>query len=184
MSNLAVLGAVESSNIPARQKSLIRRYYDKAMGSGSSSLARAKRHVIGGAQVIRQGGESALVGAALGALAVELPTGLDVHVGSSPAIPVDAVVAAVGLGASVLLAHENVSDDLRNAGAAAATVFAYRKSHDYFAAKAVAKGITPGSAVHAAATAASAGASSASPAAIAHGDFGNDSIVQLARSLG
>lgn len=174
---MAILGAVEQSNIPSRQKSLIRRYYESALGHGGAGLSRVKKHVTGGAQALRQGGESVVIGAALGALHVELPTGLDAHVGNSPAIPVDGVLAVAGLGAAVLMAHENVSDDLRNAGAAAATVFAFRKTHDFLAARAASKGVTPGSVV--AATSAA-----ASPGTAPHGDFGEDPIATLARSLG
>ena len=179
---MSALDAIESSNIPAREKSLIRRYWDNARGGGSRGLARVGRHLRGGAQVLRQGGESAIVGAALGALHVELPTGLDAHVGSSPPIPVDAVVAVAGLGGAILMAHDAYSDDMRNAGAAAATVFAFRKTHDFLAARAASKGITPGSVVAASSTGSS-GPALASAAAV-HGDFAGDPIVDLARTLG
>jgi hypothetical protein len=179
---MAVLNAVEGSNIPSRQKSLIRRYYENALGHGGRGLGRVKAHAMGAAHVLRQGGESVVVGAALGALHVELPTGLDVHIGSSPAIPADAVLGVVGLAGAVLLAHEEVSSDLRNAGSAAATVFAFRKTHDFLAARAASKGVTPGSVVAATSSASTAGATAATAAA--HGDFGEDPITQLARSLG
>ena len=90
---LAVMSAVESSNIPASKKSFIRRYYESAMSHGGRGMERAKRTLIGGAQVLRQGGESAVVGAGLGALDVELPTGLDAHVGGV-SIPIDALASA------------------------------------------------------------------------------------------
>ena len=173
---LAVMSAVESSNIPASKKSFIRRYYESAMSHGGRGMERAKRTLIGGAQVLRQGGESAVVGAGLGALDVELPPGLDAHVGGV-SIPIDAVVAAAGLGGSVLLAHEAVSDDLRNAGASALSVFSFRQTRKYLGNRAIAKGVTPGYAVQA--------ASAGTPAAAGvHGDFGEDPIVALARNLG
>ena len=181
-SELAVLEAVRESNIPVSQKrNLIRFYADKLHHGGGSVLARAKHHVMGGAHVLRQGGESAIVGGALAGLAVHLPTGLDAQVGSTgKTVPVDAVVAAAGLAGAVFWAHEPMADDLRNAGSAALAIFSYRKTHDFLAARLAAKGQVPGSAVSAQASGAS-----AAPVAAANGDygFGEDPIVAIARRL-
>jgi hypothetical protein len=145
---------VNQSNIPAHQKSRISRWLDSVKGGGSSALARARGHVTEGAQAFRQGVESGAVGALLGAAHVELPTGLDIQAGKFK-IPLDAVVGIAGLAGGVALAHDphNLGSDLRNAGAAALSVFAFRESYRLLAAKKVAGGGHPGgdfstSAVH------------------------------------
>jgi hypothetical protein len=186
----AIVSAIESSNIDRHQKDNLLRHYGKKLGFFGGQrdprvggfMEKAKAHAMGSAHVLRQGGESAGVGAMLGALHVELPTGLDVHMGASgPAVPVDGIVAAAGLVGSVLWADNAYADDLRNAGSAALTVLAFRKTHDFMASRAAAKGVTPGSVV-AAQSAGSAPAQQAASAA-AHGDMGLDPIVALAQKL-
>ncbi len=135
---MTLFSKVESSNLPARTKSLLRQMVDKVSPYGAT-MHRAKGHVVGAAQGVRQGGESAIIGSLLGAAHVHLKTGLDVG-----KIPVDGVVGVAGLLAGVALAHEDVGTDLRNMGAAGITTYSFRKTYDFLAAKKRAKGEKPG----------------------------------------
>jgi hypothetical protein len=84
------------------------------------------------------------MGALLGAADASLKTGLEFPLGDHH-IPLDATAALVALGGSVIFAKEEMAPDLRNAGSAAAAVFAYRKTHDYMSERMAAEGKTPGS---------------------------------------
>lgn len=133
------LAAVHSSNMPSHHKSAIRRFWEQAKGGGSSMLARGGKHLSATGAAFRQGGESILMGGILGAVHVEY--GLDIKVPKSTiVVPVDALTAGVGLLGGVALAHQEGGVDLRNAGASAATVFAFRKTYDFMAEKKKASG--------------------------------------------
>lgn len=123
------LAAVESSNLSYGQKSAIRRMYERL--GGSSAMARAKHHVAATGHTVRQGGEALIVGGALGALHQQ--KGLDMNIRGKVTIPVDGAVAAAGLIGGVALAHEEYGSDLRNMGAAALSIFAFRKTAEYMA---------------------------------------------------
>lgn len=138
-SNLTVK-ELEDSGAPG--VSAIKKWYDSAKGAGNA-IARAKMHAAAAGQGMRQGGESLLVGGLLGAASVHLKTGLDVK-----KVPLDAVVGALGIVGGAAMAHEEFGVDLRNTGAAALSVFAYRKTQAYLAEKAKAAGKTPGFEVH------------------------------------
>lgn len=156
------------SSSPAGGKSTLRKLYESTMDYGE----RARSTLVASGGALRQGGESLIVGGILGAAHVELPTGLDIH----GKIPLDAVVAGMGLLGSVFLAKDEVHNDLRNAGSAAAAVFAFRKTHDLLEEKKKQRGETPGS------TAGKAPATT--PATASHsGEFGEDSILTIARKL-
>jgi len=128
---MSTLAAVHSSNLSYGQKSAIRRMYERLSGSGG--LARAKSHVAATGHAVRQGGESLIVGGALGALHQQ--QGLDMNIKGKVTVPVDGVVGAVGLIGGVAMAHEEFGADLRNMGAAAAAVFAFRKTAEFVARK-------------------------------------------------
>lgn len=133
---------MEESGAPGM--SGIKRWAASLSGGGvGAAAARAKLHAAAAGKGLRQGGESLLVGGLLGAASVALPTGLDVK-----KVPIDAVVAGVGILGGVALAHEEFGVDLGNAGSAAAAVFSYRKTQDFMAAKARAAGKKPGFEVH------------------------------------
>lgn len=117
------LSHVESSNLPTREKSAIRKWYESAVARHGSTIGRAKGHVRASGHAARQGAESAATGAALGAAHVYLKNGLDIG-----KVPADAALGVAGLAASVWLAQDGMSDDLRNVGSAALTVFAFRKT--------------------------------------------------------
>jgi len=114
---------IERSNLP---KSAIRKWYERMGGFGG-----VKRHVSEGAQVIRQGGESGLMGAALGLFEAEHGS-LDIKI-LNHSTPVDGIAAMVGLGASVVMANDatGISTDMRNMGAAALSILSYRKAKEW-----------------------------------------------------
>lgn len=135
----SALSAVHSSNMAGHHKSAIRRFWEQAKGSGSSMLAGSGKHLTAVGETFRQGGESILVGGILAAAHVEY--GLDVKIPNSKiVVPVDGIAAAVGMLGGIALAREPGSVDLRNAGASAATVFAFRKTYDFMAEKKKASG--------------------------------------------
>lgn len=138
---MSLLAAVHSSNMPYEHKSALRRFYEQARGQGSSLMARGGAHLRSAGATVRQGGESLVVGGLLGVAHVELANGLDIKVPNSNVIlPVDGAVAAIGMIGGIALAHEEGGTDLRNAGAAAASVFAFRKTYDFLAEKKKASG--------------------------------------------
>lgn len=162
-SNLTVK-ELEESGAPG--VTALKRWFDNARGGGNA-IARAKLHAAAAGNGLRQVGESVIVGGLLGAASVQLPTGLDVK-----KIPIDAVLGALGLVGGAALAHEEFGKDLANAGAAGATVFSYRKTQAFLAAKARAAGKTPGFEAH------------GDDEHFVHGDFGaEDPIVAAARFL-
>jgi hypothetical protein len=139
------LAAVHSSNMSNHHKSAIRRFWDEAKGKGSSLMGRSSAHLRSTGATVRQGGESILVGGLLGYAHVELPNGLDIKVPNSKiSIPLDGAVAAIGMLGGIALANEEGGVDLRNAGASAASVFAFRKAYDFAAEKKKASGGHPG----------------------------------------
>jgi len=97
-----------------------------------------KAHVIQTGESIAQVGEGALVGALLGAAQVELTNGLDFH-----SVPLDLAVGAAGIVGALLLAGDgSVAKDLRNAGAAGLTIYAFRMTQQLLAKTATTKKAT------------------------------------------
>lgn len=156
---------IPASSIPSAQQSIIRRVYE-SVKAGGNKMAKAKLHAAAGAAALRQGGESAIVGAALGALDVELKTGLEIK-----KVPVDIALGAGALIASTAWAGEEFSSDLRNVGSAALAVGSYRKMHEFLAVKKRATGGVPGS--------------DAAKIAAVHGegDFGADPVLEAAAAF-
>jgi hypothetical protein len=76
------------------------------------------------------------VGGILGAIHAKRAAGLDFPIGKpdatgrSQTLPADAIAGVVGLIAGTMMAQEEVGKDLQNAGAAALTVYAFRKTND------------------------------------------------------
>jgi hypothetical protein len=116
---------IAQSNMPdATKKSAIRKWYDGLTG-GATSLVRDKvsGHVREGGHVIRQSGEAVIMGGLLGIVDAEV--GLDFK-----GFPIDGIVAALGMGASIYMAHDpyGISADMRNIGSDALAILTYRKS--------------------------------------------------------
>jgi hypothetical protein len=121
----AISEEIASSNMSRPAKSAIRRWYESMGGAG------IKRHVTETAQVVRQGGESAIMGGALGLIEAEHGS-LDIKVGQHE-LPVDGAAAAVGLIGSVVMANDatGLSADMRNLGAGALAILSYRKAKEW-----------------------------------------------------
>ncbi len=149
------------------QKSELRKMYDTVMGSAGV----AKHHVAEGAKSIRAGGEAGFVGALLGAAHASLPQGLDVEF-QGHQIPADGAVALLGLGAAVAMGQgSDHSSDVRNAGAAAMAIFAFRKSAAYVHERRAMAGLQVNNSL---------------PSATHHGEsamIGEDPIVRAARRM-
>ena len=126
------------------EKSSLRKWYDNV--TENSHMARAKHHLTVTGEAVRAGGESIVVGAALGAAHSTLPHGLDLPVaGGKASLPIDGIAAIVGLGGSVMMGPgEAVGTDLRNSGAAAASIFAFRKSAEWVTKKRALAGLPTG----------------------------------------
>lgn len=122
-------GELSGSNMPSGAKAAIQRWFNSSAGpagdSQQSKKARAMLHARSAGETLRSGGESLVVGAGLGALHATLETGLDYK-----KVPIDAAAAGLLMVAGVVCATEEFGKDLSNAGAAAAAVFAFRKSND------------------------------------------------------
>ncbi len=166
----ANLTVAEMQSLPPAQKSAIRKWYD-SVHSGSNALARAKMHAAAAGKSVRQGGEALLIGGMLGAMSVELPTGLDYK-----GMPMDAVLGISALLGGVAFADQEYGSDLTNIGAAALTVFAFRKTEGLLAERKRRQGKVPGYAANKTMT--------------ATGDFdfgaepGEDPIVSIASRIG
>jgi hypothetical protein len=120
--------SLANSNMPAAQKSQLRRWYESNIaGNGAqAAIARAKLHAQVGIENLRAGGESLIVGGALGAIAAT--HGLDVeHSGTK--IPGDAVFGVAALAASAGMAHTPFAGDARTAGVSALAIFGFRKTY-------------------------------------------------------
>lgn len=130
---------LSESGAPAGQISAIQRWYESVKG-GSSAMARAKLHAAAAGEGLRQGGESLLVGAMLGAMDTELKNGLDIK----GKVPADAVVGVAGLLAGAAMAHTPYGVDLRNAGGAGLAIFGYRKTRQLLSEKKRQSGKKPG----------------------------------------
>jgi hypothetical protein len=144
MSNeLAVLDAVSSSNLSRDEKSAIAKWADRVSGGRAAKMIErvglARGIQVGGVlQSVRAGSESLLVGGGLGLLHAHV--GLDV---TDKKIPLDGVAAALGLVGGALLAGETVGEDARNLGASAASVYSFRQSFRFAAAKKIKGGAQP-----------------------------------------
>ena len=150
-------------------KSAIRKFYERVLGTvGSPTATSMRQHVHAGAHLVRQSGESLIVGGLLGVAHSKLQNGLDVSVANGKAVvPIDAAGAALAAVASIATAGEGaegMATDLRNAAASGFTVFAFRKTVDFMNKKKAAGGGAP--ATHA-----------------GEGDFGEDPIIAAAKRL-
>src|SRR5208283_4360819 len=122
------LADIHASNIPVEKKTGIRRFFDTAMGIDLTAR-NAVGHISEGGAVLRQGGEALVVGGALGLLNAK--KGLDW--GTNKDIPVDGVIAAIGLAGAIVMANHplGIAADLRNAGSIALGILTFRKTTDW-----------------------------------------------------
>lgn len=126
-SEATMLAEIAQSNIPPARKSAIRRWYEGVSGivGGGEGI---KRHASEGAHAFRQGAEAAATGGLLGLLAAERGS-LDIHY-QGHEIPIDGLLALVGLGGAVFMAQDpsGLSTDMRNVGSDALAILTYRKT--------------------------------------------------------
>ena len=128
---------ISQSNLPRHAKSnLFSEFISKSGDSYSAALARVGAHGVATAHVARQYGEAGITGIALAALAVHLPTGLDI----AGKAPIDLGVALLGAGVAIGMPHNEAAVDARNVGAVAGGIYAFRQSGKFFATKAKANG--------------------------------------------
>jgi hypothetical protein len=129
--SLALLDAVDSSNLPASKKSAIANFFEGRISPRArAGFTRAKAHVGAGGTALLSGAVSGLVGGGLGYAHAKLEQGLDIPAGQHH-VPLDGLVAAVGLGGFVLMPGEEFSATLCRAGATAFGILAFRKTHDW-----------------------------------------------------
>ncbi len=121
---MANLANTSSATIWPNRKSALREFFEDKLATGGT-LSPTRKQINAAGQGLRAGGESLLVGGALGAAHAHLKGGLDFK-----GVPIDAVAGALGLIGGTLGADEEIGRDLANAGAAALAVFAFRKVHD------------------------------------------------------
>ncbi len=112
------------------QPSIVRHWLDKARRAvgGSNHLTHAAKHAV---QTVQSYGEGAATGAILGALNAELATGLDVQ----GKYPIDGALAVAGIALPLLPMFHDVGADVRNIGASAAAIYAFRKTDKLLRAK-------------------------------------------------
>ncbi len=170
--SLALRDAVERSHLPASEKTHIRRYWE-SIAPRASALAARVQHGLGisshvvhkGTEVLRAGGEAALLGGALGVLDAKLAGGLDypVNVFGGINVPIDLVSGLAGFGASMAPSLAKVSEDLSRAGVVGTASYAQRQAKAW------------------ASNAASAAGGAAAPASTAHGE---DAVLAWAQQQG
>lgn len=112
--------------------SMVQQYYNRLMQAHSTETPHTVMHE--GMAAIRQGGESLVVGGLLGLLQSELKEGLDPR-----GVPIDGLLAIGGLAGAALFAESEFAPDMRNAGAAALSIYSYRQTMKFLNEKRIAK---------------------------------------------
>jgi len=132
MSTLTFQSIANTSNLSAPEKSALMKAYENITGRAApANLAhRVKAHGWAGLNAVRQGGESAVTGALLGLAHTELKGGLDYNV-KGHIVPLDGVLAAAAMAASVMFATEDGAVDARNIGASAVSILSFRKTVEF-----------------------------------------------------
>ncbi len=159
--DILVYDSLMGSNIPRREKSAIRSWYDSMTGGLATAIEtgqggrRGENVAVTTVQVLRQYIESGATSAGLGVLHAEV--GLDIG-----KVPVDATLGAFCGGLAVLFSKHEISRDLLNIGTAGNNAYLFRKGFAWATAKKLAGG--------------------ASGAKIA-GEDSSDPIVQVARTI-
>ena len=131
---LALYDSVLSSNMPASEKSQLRRWFERVTGDSLATVRPSAAQLHGGLSSFRQGTESMAAGIALGALNAS-DVGLD-----PKGVPVDAVLGFSGLVGSALAAHSDMAPDARNLGAVGAGIFSFRMTTKLLVEKRLAAG--------------------------------------------
>lgn len=157
------LARVESSNLPAAQKSSIRRLYERVRSGGTRAYGTVKSVAGAGVRAVKVGGEGLVTGGAIAGLEhVQEQSWVPSALKNVPVAP---VVGAVGLVGSVVLHAEEFSADMATVGAVGLGIYARDQTAKFLAGHAGSmhgeEGGYPG----------------------VHGEIGEDPIVRKARSL-
>lgn len=131
---LALYDSVLSSNMPASEKSQMRRWFERMTGESLSTIRPSAAQLHGGLSSFRQGTESLATGILLGALNAS-------EVGMDPkGVPVDGLLGFAGLLGSALAAKSDMSPDARNIGGVSIGVFGFRMTTKLLVEKRLASG--------------------------------------------
>jgi chorismate synthase len=114
------------------------KWFENMKTRGHQSFHSHRDSIVHGADVMRQGGESVVVGGVLGAIAHGRPLDMNVKLSATNTIsvPLDGAVGLAAIGASMLPTFKEIRTDLKNAGSAALAVASYRKVQALMNAKA------------------------------------------------
>ena len=120
----------------------ISKWFEQMKGKSVSVYGHHRHHIEKAAGVVRQGGESVVVGGLLGALATQRSLDYSVKVSATNTlnIPIDGAIGLAALAASMVPSLKEVHQDLKNAGSAALAVAAFRKTQVLMHAKAAVHG--------------------------------------------
>ena len=131
---LALYDSVLSSNMPASQKSEMRKWFERMTGTALDNVRPSAAQLHGGLSAFRQGTESLATGIGLGALnATDI--GLD-----PKGVPVDLVLGVSGLVGSAIGAKSDMAPDARNIGATSLGIYGFRMTTKLMAEKRLATG--------------------------------------------
>lgn len=163
--DILVYDSLMGSNIPRREKSAIRQWYDTMTGGMATAMEtgqggrRGESAVVSTVQAFRQLSESGAMSAGLGVLHAEV--GLDIG-----KVPVDAALGIIAPVLSIMFSKHEVSRDLLNLGTAGSNAYLFRKGYAWAAAKKMLAGGRP-----------------AGDVKISGEDSSDDPIVQVAKSI-
>jgi hypothetical protein len=120
------------------------KWFENMKARGHTTFHNHRDSIVHGADVMRQGGESLVVGGVLGAIAHTRSLDINVKLSATNtlSVPVDGAAGVVALALSAVPSFKEVRTDLKNAGSAALAVASYRKVQALMNAKAAKTGAT------------------------------------------
>ena len=122
--DLALYDSLEGNTIPSKQeRSIMRRWFESAI---TGARVNPAPYVKGGLSTFRKTTEAISTGAALAAIHVETNGGLDKF-----GYPLDGIGGALLAIGSTFWPNTEVSNDARDIGADALTVYSFRKTTDF-----------------------------------------------------
>lgn len=177
-SDMVVFDSIQSSNIPRREKSAIRQWYEDissdeggirppvaSLSARRSASVAARGRGTALVNTARAVGENGVVAGGLAYLHAELKNGLDVG-----DVPIDGAIGGLANALGIIFPNMEVSEDVKNIANSATSIFMFRKFYGMLAERKIANGGIPGGSRAAKKTAASMA-----------GDV--DPIVECAKSL-
>lgn len=135
-----------SNIVPRNAAANLQGMFERIIGQRPSGLSydAAMKHAKATGNVLRSGGEAAVVGSLLGVINASRADGLDIRtpVTNKVGLPIDGMAAFTCGLIAIAAAQEPYSVDFANASAAAAAIFSFRKTNDLVAQ--MRSGATPG----------------------------------------